>query len=98
MYVVLIIVAVIIIAGLGAFAFIYLGSGSLLVTSNSQFVAAGGSTTFSATVTPPPFAGKTGLQWAFGAGQKRTTTTDSIDNANGNTGNYLGLAAASLTI
>jgi len=63
MYVVLIIVAVIIIAGLGAFAFVYLGSGSLLVTSNSQFVAAGGSTTFSATVTPPAFVSKTGLQW-----------------------------------
>src|SRR5438034_396917 len=97
MYVVLIIVAVIIIAGLGAFAFVYLGSGSLLVTSNSQFVAAGGSTTFSATVTPPAFVSKTGLQWDFGDGQKQTTTTDSIDHAYANPGNYFVLASASLS-
>src|SRR5438309_572873 len=97
MYIVLIIVAVIVIAGLGAFAFIYLGSGSLLVTSNSQFVAAGGSTTFSATVTPPAFVSKTGLQWDFGDGQKQTTTTDSIDHAYANPGNYFVLASASLS-
>jgi len=97
MYIVLIIVAVIVIAGLGAFAFVYLGSGSLLVTSNSQFVAAGGSTTFSATVTPPAFVSKTGLQWDFGDGQKQTTTTDSIDHAYANPGNYFVLASASLS-
>src|SRR5256886_3144774 len=97
MYIVLIIVAVIIIAGLGAFAFVYLGSGSLLVTSNSQFVPAGGSTTFSATVTPPAFVSKTGLQWDFGDGQKETSTTDSIDHAYANPGNYFVLASASLS-
>src|SRR5437870_5351979 len=97
MYIVLIIVAVIVIAGLGAFAFVYLGSGSLLVTSNSQFVPAGGSTTFSATVTPPAFVSKTGLQWDFGDGQKQTTTTDSIDHAYANPGNYFVLASASLS-
>src|SRR2546430_11668038 len=96
-YIVLIIVAVIVIAGLGAFAFVYLGSGSLLVTSNSQFVPAGGSTTFSATVTPPAFVSKTGLQWDFGDGQKQTTTTDSIDHAYANPGNYFVLASASLS-
>src|SRR5256886_2681577 len=75
-FLILIIVAIIVIAGLGAFAFVYLGTGSILVTSNNQFVAAGGSTTFSATVTPPAFVTKTGLEWDFGDGQKQTTTTD----------------------
>src|SRR6266480_713494 len=97
MYIVLIIVAVIVIAGLGAFAFVYLGSGSLLVTSNSQFVPAGGSTTFSATVTPPAFVSKTGLEWNFGDGQKQTTTTDTVPHTYATPGNYFVLATATLS-
>ena len=45
-FLVLIIVAIIVIGGLGAFLFVYLGTGSILVTSNNQFIAAGSSTTF----------------------------------------------------
>jgi peptide/nickel transport system substrate-binding protein len=95
--IVLIIVAVIVIAGLGAFLYVYLGTGSILVTSNSQYVAAGGSTTFGATVNPPAFVSKTGLQWDFGDGQKQTATTDTIDHTYANPGNYFVLASASLS-
>jgi ABC-type transport system substrate-binding protein len=96
-FIVLIIVAVIVIAGLGAFLFVYLGTGSILVTSNNQYVPAGGSTTFSATVTPPAFVSKTGLQWDFGDGEKQTTTTDTVPHTYANPGNYYVLAAASLS-
>src|SRR5947207_13451565 len=79
MYVVLIIVAVIIIAGLGAFAFVYLGSGSLLVTRNSQFVAAGGLTPFRRPAAPPAFDSNTGHQWDLRDGQPQPATAHSID-------------------
>ena len=48
-------VAIIILGAVGAFLFVYLGTGSVLVTSNSQFIPAGSSTSFTATVTPPSF-------------------------------------------
>ena len=96
-FLILIIVAIIVIAGLGAFAFVYLGTGSILVTSNNQFVAAGGSTTFSATVTPPAFVTKTGLEWNFGDGQKQTTTTDTAPHTYSTPGNYFVLATATLS-
>src|SRR5256885_3536552 len=96
-FLILIIVAIIVIAGLGAFAFVYLGTGSILVTSNNQFVAAGGTTTFSATVTPPAFVTKTGLEWNFGDGQKQTTTTDTAPHTYSTPGNYFVLATATLS-
>src|SRR6266566_539435 len=96
-FIVLIIVALIVIAGLGALLFVYLGTGSILVTSNNQYVAAGGSATFSATVIPPAFVSKTGLQWDFGDGQKQTTTTDSVPHTYATPGNYFVLAAATLS-
>jgi len=97
-FLVLIIVAIIVIGGLGAFLFVYLGTGSILVTSNNQFIAAGSSTTFSATVTPPAFVSKSGdLQWDFGDGQKQTTTTAAVPHTYANPGNYFVLAAAPLS-
>jgi len=96
-FIVLIIVAVIVIAGLGAFLFVYLGTGSILVTSNNQYVAAGGSATFSATGTPPAFVSKTGLEWNFGDGQKQTTTTDTVPHTYATPGNYFVLATATLS-
>src|SRR2546428_9486367 len=97
MLVVLIVVAIIIIAGLATFFVLYLGSGSVFVTSNSQFIPAGGSTTFTATVTPPPFVSSTGTQWDFGDGSKQSSTGDTIAHTDANPGNYFVLSPASLS-
>jgi len=97
MLVVLIVVAIIIIAGLATFFVLYLGSGSIFVTSNSQFIPAGGSTTFTATVTPPPFVSSTGMQWDFGDGNKQSSTGDTIAHTYANPGNYFVLSTASLS-
>jgi len=97
MLVVLIVVAIIIIAGLATFFVLYLGSGSVFVTSNSQFIPAGGSTTFTATVTPPPFVSSTGTQWDFGDGSKQSSTGDTIAHTYANPGNYFVLSTASLS-
>jgi ABC-type transport system substrate-binding protein/flagellar basal body-associated protein FliL len=95
--IVLIIVALVVVAGLGAVLFVYLGSGSILVTSNNQFVPAGSSTSFIATVNPPAFVSSTGIQWNFGDGQKQTTTASNVDHTYANPGSYYVLAAASLS-
>src|SRR6266571_5301605 len=97
MLVVLIVVAVIIIAGVATFFVLYLGSGSIFVTSNSQFIPAGGSTSFTATVTPPPFVSSTGMQWDFGDGNKQSSTGDTIAHTYANPGNYFVLSTASLS-
>src|SRR5207247_2458998 len=97
MLVVLIVVAIIIIAALATFFVLYLGSGSIFVTSNSQFIPAGGSTTFTATVTPPPFVSSTGMQWDFGDGNKQSSTGDTIAHTYANPGNYFVLSTASLS-
>jgi len=97
MLVVLIVVAIIIIAGLATFFVLYLGSGSIFVTSNSQFIPAGGSTTFTATVTPPPFVSSTSMQWDFGDGNKQSSTGDTIAHTYANPGNYFVLSTASLS-
>src|SRR2546428_575538 len=97
MLVVLIVVAIIIIAGLATFFVLYLGSGSVFVTSNSQFIPAGGSTTFTATVTPPPFVSSTGTQWDFGDGSKQSSTGDTIAHTYANPGNYFVLSTASFS-
>lgn len=97
MLVVLIVVAIIIVAGLATFFVLYLGSGSIFVTSNSQFIPAGGSTSFTATVTPPPFVSSTGMQWDFGDGNKQSSTGDTIAHTYANPGNYFVLSTASLS-
>src|SRR5690348_6371383 len=68
--VVLVVVAIIIVAALASFVVLYLGTGSIFVTSNSQFLAAGSSTSFTATVSPPPFVSAGTISWDFGDGQK----------------------------
>src|SRR6266571_4594901 len=97
MLVVLIVVAIIIIAAVATFFVLYLGSGSIFVTSNSQFIPAGGSTSFTATVTPPPFVSSTGMQWDFGDGNKQSSTGDTIAHTYANPGNYFVLSTASLS-
>lgn len=93
----LVVVAILIIAGLATFFVLYLGSGSIFVTSNSQFIPAGGSTSFTATVTPPPFVSSTGMQWDFGDGNKQSSTGDTIAHTYANPGNYFVLSTASLS-
>src|SRR2546425_3377779 len=97
MLVVLIVMAFIITAGLATFFVFYLGAGSVFVPSNSQFIPAGGSTTFTATVTPPPFVSSTGTQWDFGDGSKQSSTGDTIAHTYANPGNYFVLSTASLS-
>src|SRR3989449_8926797 len=97
MLIALIVVAVLIIAGLATFFILYLGSGSIFVTSNNQFIPAGGSTSFTATVTPPPFVSSTGMQWDFGDGNKQSSTGDTIAHTYANPGNYFVLSTASLS-
>ena len=97
MLVVLVVVAILIIAALATFFVLYLGSGSIFVTSNSQFIPAGGSTSFTATVTPPPFVSATGTQWDFGDGNKQSSTGDTIAHTYANPGNYFVLSTASLS-
>jgi len=94
---VLIVVAVLVIAGLATFFILYLGSGSIFVTSNNQFIPAGGSTSFTATVTPPPFVSSTGMQWDFGDGNKQSSTGDTIAHTYAIPGNYFVLSTASLS-
>src|SRR2546429_526700 len=50
-----------------------------------------------ATVTPPAFVTKTGLEWDFGDGQKQTTTTDTAPHTYSTPGNYFVLATATLS-
>src|SRR5207249_11361462 len=95
--IVLIVVAVLIIAGLATFFVLYLGSGSIFVPSNCQFIPAGGSTSFTATVTPPPFVSRTGMQWDFGDGNKQSSTGDTIGHTYANPGNYFVLSTASMS-
>ena len=98
MLIAVVIVAIIIIAALGGFAFVYLGAGSIFVTSNNQFIPAGESTAFTATVTTPAFVSSTGVSWNFGDGSMtQTTTSDSIAHTFANPGNYFVFAAASLS-
>jgi len=94
---VLIVVAVLIIAALATFFVLYLGSGSIFVTSNNQFIPAGEPTAFTATVTPPPFVSRTGVQWDFGDGNKQSSTGDTIGHTYANPGNYFVLSTASLS-
>src|SRR2546428_12265928 len=84
-------------AGLATFLVFYWVAGSVCVTSNSQFIPAGGSTTFTATVTPPPFVSSTGTQWDFGDGSKQSSTGDTIAHTYANPGNYFVLSTASLS-
>ena len=95
--IVLVVVAILVIAGLATFFVLYLGSGSIFVTSNNQFIPAGGSTSFTATVTPPPFVSSTGMQWDFGDGNKQSSTGDTIAHTYANPGNYFVLSTASLS-
>ncbi|HYR80775.1 MAG TPA: ABC transporter substrate-binding protein [Thermoplasmata archaeon] len=93
----LVVVAILVIAGLATFFVLYLGSGSIFVTSNNQFIPAGGSTSFTATVTPPPFVSSTGMRWDFGDGNKQSSTGDTIAHTYANPGNYFVLSTASLS-
>ena len=94
---VIIIVAIIIFGAVGAFLFVYLGTGSVLVTSNSQFIPAGSSTSFTATVTPPSFVSVNSIQWNFGDGQQQAATGPNPSHSYSNPGNYYVLATASLS-
>jgi len=94
---VIIIVAIIILGAVGAFLFVYLGTGSVLVTSNSQFIPAGSSTSFTATVTPPSFVSVNSIQWNFGDGQQQAATGTNPSHSYSNPGNYYVLATASLS-
>ncbi|TLY37470.1 MAG: PKD domain-containing protein, partial [Nitrospirae bacterium] len=93
----LVVVAILIIAGLATFFVLYLGSGSIFVTSNNQFIPAGEPTEFTATVTPPPFVSTTGVQWDFGDGNKQSSTGDKIGHTYANPGNYFVQSTASLS-
>src|SRR3989449_5674040 len=95
--IVLVVVAVLIIAGLATFFVLYLCSGSILVTSNNQFIPAGEPTAFTATVTPPPSVSRTGVQSDSGDGNKQSSTGDTIGHTYANPGNYFVLSTASLS-
>ncbi len=97
MIIALVVVAILIIAALATFAVIYLGTGSVIVTSTSQFVPAGGSTSFTSAVTTPLFVSSSGVAWNFGDGQTQSTTSSEIAHTFANAGNYLVLATASLS-
>src|SRR6266581_4792874 len=97
MIIALVVVAILIIAALATFAVIYLGTGSVIVTSTSQFVPAGGSTSFTSAVTTPLFVSLSGVAWNFGDGQTQSTTSSEIAHTFANAGNYLVLATASLS-
>src|SRR3989449_9991417 len=72
--IVLVVVAILVIAGLATFFVLYLGSGSIFVTSNNQFIPAGGPTSFTATVTPPPFVSRPGMPGGFRDGHQHRST------------------------
>lgn len=97
MWIALLVVAVLVIAGLGVFALVYLGTGSIFVTSNNQFIPAGDQTTFTATVTTPAFVSSSGVQWNFGDGKQASSTGDTIAHTFANPGTYYVLASATLS-
>src|SRR2546428_13897395 len=91
-----VVVAILIIAGLATSFMLSRGSGPIFGTRNTQFIPAGGSTSFTATVTPPPFVSRTGVQWDFGDGNKESSTGDTIGHTYANPGNYFVLSTPSL--
>lgn len=97
MAIVLIVVAIVVIASLGAFLFVYLGGGTVLVTSNNQFIPAGGSTSFTAAVTPPAFVSTSRIDWNFGDGQTLAGGGITPTHTYANPGNYFVLASAALS-
>jgi peptide/nickel transport system substrate-binding protein len=92
-----IVVAVIVIAAVAAFLFFYLGSGSMTVTSTSQFVSAGNSSSFQALVSSPPLVNVGTITWNFGDNQTLAGSSGSAGHTYTAPGNYLVQASAALS-
>lgn len=95
--IVAVVVVVIVIAAIAAFLLVYLGSGSITVTSTSQFVSAGNSTSFQALVSPPPLVNVGTIAWNFGDNATATGAQGSAGHTYTTPGNYLVYAAATLS-
>ncbi len=97
MLIVAIVVAVIIIAALSVWAVVYLGAGSLTVSSTSAFVAAGGRAELQAAVKAPPLVSSGAVDWQYGDGGSTTGGTANATHTYDYPGNFFVFASTPLS-
>ena len=94
---VVVVVAVLVIAAIAVWAIIYLGSGSLTVSTTTSFVAAGNSTSFLATITAPTFVSAGPVNWQFGDGVRADASSASVAHTYAIPGTFYVAASSTLS-
>jgi peptide/nickel transport system substrate-binding protein len=95
--IVTIVVAVIVIAAISVWAIIYLGTGSLSVSSTSPFVAAKSAASFQAVITTPALVSAGAVGWQFGDGTNTSSAATDVGHTYAFPGNFFVFAASSLS-
>ena len=97
MLIVAVVVAIIVIAAVSVWAVIYLGGGSISVSSTSPFVAAGSQAALQAVVKAPPLVNAGAIDWQFGDGQKAAGGAANLNHTYADPGTYFVYASTPLS-
>ncbi len=92
-----IVVAVIVIAAISVWAIIYLGTGSLSVSSTSPFVAAKSAASFQAVITTPALVSAGAVGWQFGDATNTSGAATNVSHTYAYPGNFFIFASSSLS-
>ncbi len=92
-----ILVAIIVIAAVAVWAIIYLGTGSLRVSTTTTFIAAGSATSFQATITTPALVSAGPVRWHFGDGTNSSSSGANVSHTYAFPGTFFVAASSTLS-
>lgn len=93
----MIVALVIVVAIIAAFVIVYLGPGSLSVTTATTFVAAGQPVSFTASINTPPLVSAGPVSWQFGDKGTAPNGGTSVSHSYDTPGNFLVAASSTLS-
>ena len=96
-WIAVIVAAIVVIAGVSVWAIVYLGTGSLTVSSSSPYVAANSAANLQAVITMPPLVTAGAVDWQFGDGANLSGASSNVSHTYALPGNYLVFAASPLS-